>query len=405
MWTKITGNLHARGTRFLADLDLGKLDMQEHAALTSPEDRDSSAPTPRSRVDLSNASIGRDLYMKGAHVTGRVDLSGVTVGGSIYLDAGTNITKLLTLERSYIQDNVMLGQGTFQSIDLTSITINRELRLESDGNGPTWQRFDKQGNRAPPQPYYPKCPDGDKNLDPDPGPSRLELRNARVDLVRHTLHSWPDCLSLRGFTYRLPPHDYSSNDKQADEIWWINWLERDPNRDQQTYKQLATALANRAEIDQADAIRYEKRVFEQEHATGWVLRIMLFLERYTVGFGIGTYAALRGSISVLVLASVGTVALLWRMRITGVPDAIPTRTWKRFFWCFGASLQCAIPFVTFSTQFESSLNKPPSDNKSTSGKEPAILQGRYLFLFSTISLLGWVLGAFMLHGFANFMEP
>jgi hypothetical protein len=358
----IFGKLHMRGARIRGDLDIGRLWMLardvDNPRILPGERQRNTVGTPRKLLDLSNATIGGNLLVTGAEVPRRgavdramtgtgprasaganktaeatpdreraakvsdvgvtttvatpkydsdtsmgADLSGVDVAGSLWIENGSRFTSGLSLERVHIGDSLMLGQGTFSSIDLSAARIEREMRLESDGKPTAWE--------AEPA---------------EPGKTRISLRNARIGIIRDTTVSWPDCVTLAGFVYERPPqnlaHDkiaelngdhyrlcrdvdgYASEsgtdtaawlstiwtrldpdwficdqawlsrwvdctkrttqeqNQDRSVTWWMNWLHRDAHLTGQTFSQLATALRNSGGEDAADAVLFARRIWK-----------------------------------------------------------------------------------------------------------------------------------------------
>ncbi len=452
---RVGGMLHLRGAVIAGDLDLGQLDFSP-APLTRPLNsavaQRQSIKTPRSEIDISNARIGHDVYLTGAKINGDVDLGGLSTEGSVMLEAGTVVDWGLSLERANIGDSLMMGQGQFNTVDLTEARIGKELRLESDGKPTVWK-----GQRS----TWVTSNGVQTRQKVDDQASWLVLSNAHIDAIRDTFDAWPDCLSLNGLVYRAPPHNYAGVDPKQDAsgrfrwcylatantyantdplakasplswdlpcvdwtgpyqrswliwcrhairpelqeprsaAWWRNWLERDPGVTIQPYVQLATALRTENEAGRADSVQFEARVFERKNA-GTLTQLLNRTEELLTGFGIGTYGVLFTGLWLLFAVTLATYFLCRRMRSLLPHTGNGWSRGKLLLWSLAASLQTALPFVTVSKRIETELDEPL--DKDDPHSRP--LAGGLLIGFSTLALFGLVLGAFLLHGLSHLID-
>lgn len=430
----VMGQLYMRGTRTEGDLDLGRLriiprfpDVGDEAG-GRPRD---SVGTPRKWLDLSNAGIGGNLLMTGIQVpTQGADLGGAGVGGSVWIENDSRFDGVLTMERSHIAGSLMLGRGSFTQIDLAAARVDREMRLESGGQPTQW--VPAQGK-----------------------PTRLNLRNARIGVLRDTVMSWPECVTLAGFAYDQPPHDYavdkipelrgdpyrgcpdvqqhgaaSAQDSGAaapgwlrsswlcesdwlspwlgcsrrpsgetterrSVTWWLNWIERDPDHTEQTYAQLALALGNAGEGDAADAIQFAQRVWERSKGNPWSPAVWLsVLEQILVGFGIGTYALMTAFWTVV---AAGYAAHRLRVRLRVLEKSQCVIGDRGTAWCAAASLLTILPLVPMPKSMGDFLHAPILPDRPDT--QP--LRGTLLLGFTGLTLMGFVLSGFLLHGFSR----
>ncbi len=456
----ILGKLHMRGARIADNLDLGGVWINELSKRDIVKEADNDPPratvgTPRSWLDLSNADVGRQIYMTGIHVpTQGADLSGIATGGSIWIEEGSRISGHLSLERALIHNSLMLGRGIFANINLAAAQIDRELRLESHGRPTIWR---------------------EEAGDPDePNPTRMSLKNAHIGSIRDTLWSWPACLTLTGFVYDRPPHDFAkdmsilqnagaaayascwlvldkdgapmrkkdeggqrvlgffydssfwnSDEKPArpfglcdrdwfvrhafcgsprvshygqprSSAWWLNWIERDPNLTENVFAQLASALTNAGDEDAADQIKFAQRVWAREKSDSgsfWTRdRLISIMQEYLVGFGIGVYGAIAG---MWALAAALAAAIFLLIRLCGLRSRGYPIGSKGFGWCLVASVLTVIPLIPLPKSMEDFLHTP-----MTVPYKPDVppLNGRLVVGFGVLTLWGLLLGGFLAHG-------
>jgi len=432
--SQIFGALHMRGAMVGGDLDFGNLIVLSRWPVSKLDPEHSSVTVPRTAVDLSNIHVARQFYMTGATISGsNVDFSGMIVDGTVWMEDGTWIVRNLSMERVHIGDGLFLGGSRLSSVDLTSARIDHELRLESNGKPTRW-----------------KAQPGD----PD-GSTWLVLRNARVGAIRDVVTAWPDCISLGGFIYDLPPHDYDGSGQarppyyrwcrpyvdgtkvrhditeppssirdlldrtipswslsfgswsipfwtmgtepegEAEAarsiVWWRNWLERDPELTGGSYSQLATALGHVG--GDADSVRYEQRIFDRQ-GPDWERYGLSCLEQILIGFGIGTYA-LRAAYWAALFVTIAAWRLHRRMHdLSHYPEAAE----KGVAWCWFASLQTLLPLVTISKQMDDFLHAPIA--KGVPASQP--LRGCLAVGFSILALSGLLLSGFLLSGLRSY---
>ena len=455
----VQGIFHMRGAMLGRDLDLGRIIVlgpwpQHPPFLTKP--LRASVGVPRSGVDLSNAHIGRQMYLSGATVIkSDVDLSGMTIGGSLWMEDNTKLPHHVTLERAHIGDSLMMGGGHFNQVDLSGVQVDHELRLEAGGIPTIWE-----GGRIG------KDPKTKEPFKVDDS-TWLVLRHARISAIRDTLTAWPTCVILDGFTYDRPPRDYAAWPKgdrvesniyrwciaptplkppndvsddfnpadnqpyitkldpdatpfwtrrdwaradrwqrlwgrakeiepEPDEsrgiVWWRNWLERDPSRSSRSYVQLISALKAAGDGERADDVQFEQRIFERDMA-GQLKYFLGWAEEILVGFGIGTYA-----IVTLIWALVLSLFLAHRLRGRLLAIRRAEADNKSFLWCFFASVQTLIPFVVISKQMDDFLHTPIEKGQP----ETQPLRGSLAICFSVLALFGLLLSGFLIHGLQTY---
>jgi hypothetical protein len=164
--------------------------------------------------------------------------------------------------------------------------------------------------------------------------------------------------------------------------WWDkHWARLDPGYSPAPYPQLAAALTSAGDRDAANEIRYLGRARECEREKG-LAGVLCGAIKYVAGFGIGTYT-FRVLYWVLGFSLAGAV-LLWGT----VSEA---HTWdkgpfKGLLWCFNASLSRLLPMIEINKEFTDFFNDPKRKR----------LTGWQSFFFSTLGIIGWVLGLILI---------
>ena len=187
--------------------------------------------------------------------------------------------------------------------------------------------------------------------DDEPTIKELDLHNARAgSLLDNGEKSWPTKMRLDGFTFsRFGEPTMAARDR----AWWDNWAHSDESKSSYPYEQLAAAHAAAGDRDAADAFHYAERVRAAENA-GWGERTLSYVLHYVAGYGIGYYMfnALWWALG---LALLGAMILRWSVQ--GVADHK-----HGIFWCFGASVDRLLPFITLKKEFSEFF-----DNKEVNG--------------------------------------
>ena len=419
---------------------------------------------------MSNATVARQIYMSGARVQqGDVDFSGIVTGGSIWLEAETRIEGSLNLERAHIGDSLMMGQGTFHQVVLTAARIDHELRLENGGKPTLWippppilsdpSKNEMDPTKGDPNNWlvlrnahidvirdtpraWPDCltltglvytrPPADASERSSENDAQLPPASAfhwckklKNPLPPVTRYDWAGPRLLRWYLIPCPnwvlgvswlsckpvpeEDDVYENRMSTSRSnkWWLNWLERDPERTTLAYTQLANALDVIGERGHADTIRFKMRIYEMQHEDlSSPLLYFLYGERVFVGFGIGAYA-LFALFWTVVFVAIATYFLRRRLRelnaMTGLPyDQIKTLraalSDKGKMWCTLASLQTLLPLVTLSKQMDDFLHTPVV--KELPKTQP--LHGRYAYGFALLAVAGLVLSGFLLQGLRSY---
>jgi hypothetical protein len=137
------------------------------------------------------------------------------------------------------------------------------------------------------------------------------------------------------------------------------------------------AYLGRHPLPSVNEIRYLGRVREREKEKGLAYIWSGFLQ-WVAGFGIGGYT-FRVLYWVIVITVFG--ALYLNESVKGVREEK-----HGFIWCFGAALSRLLPVIEINKEFTDFFNDP----------ERKRLTGWQSFFFSTLSIIGWVLGLILI---------
>ena len=194
--------------------------------------------------------------------------------------------------------------------------------------------------------------------------------------------SWPTTLHLDGFAFS----------RFGDQEWLgvpTNGGTIGPGRIEDfstyPYEQLAAAHAAAGNRDAADDFHFYERVRAAEGENAGLLeRTLSYVQRWGAGYGIGYYM-FRALYWALGLALLGAILLrFW----------VKKKSKHGIFWCFGASVNRLLPFITLKKEFSEFF-----DNRDVNG----FTHGQDLF-FTVFAVLGWVLGAIVLAAMGTFTK-
>jgi hypothetical protein len=346
-----------------------------------------------SYLSMRKAHFADDVGMAFVKISGPVDLSEAVFDGK--LDAyGPQVGGYMSMQNARFADevkllfarfdnNVDLRGATIADLDLSGASIAGDLQLASENNLATWITVDGR--------------DGD-----------LNLRNAHIDNLMDEKEAWPKKkhLVLNGARFdHLGGHQGETEremlNRGAD--WWDeHWAELNPQYSPSPYAQLAAAFTALGDRDNANEIRYRAR--ERERAVAWEDRnrnwsawgtwLLLDALYYIAGYGIGyhTFVVLKWVFVISVVAA----ALLWltvpaarkryedRKFIGSNPRPSTLKRnydWVRsFLWCLAASFNKLLPGIELK-EFEWEFND---------------LKLWQRIAFSTLGIIGWILGGILI---------
>jgi hypothetical protein len=319
-------------------------------------------------VILGFARIDGNLDMTSARVTTKVDASSLQVGESLLMN-GASLGDLVGLGDAKIHGLLDLADASAERLDAPSLRVDENLDLRG-------ARISRVNLGDAVVSGYIKV--GAK--DDEPTIKELDLHNARAgSLLDNGEKSWPTKMRLDGFTFS---RFGESTMAKRDRAWWDNWAHSDESKSSYPYEQVAAAHAAAGDRDAADAFHYAERVRAAENAD-WAERALSYVLGWGAGYGIGYYM-FRALWWALGLAILGAIALrLW---------VKPAE--RGIFWCFGASVNRLLPFITLKKDFIDFFDDK-TVNRFTNGQE---------LFFMVFAVLGWVLGAIVLAAMGTFTK-
>ncbi|MEU4220209.1 hypothetical protein [Actinoplanes sp. NPDC026623] len=168
-------------------------------------------------------------------------------------------------------------------------------------------------------------------LTPD---GRVDLRHARVGVLRDDPDTWPERMDLDGLTYEIL-------EPRAGAARRIGWLARDPDaHHRQPYEQLAAVLRGEGRGDQARLVLLARQRRDTARASGFA-RIWGLLQDATVGYG---YRPQRAAALFAALLIVGAVVFGLHPPAAADPHEAPP------FNALVYALDLLLPFVDFGQQ-------------------------------------------------------
>jgi hypothetical protein len=326
-------------------------------------------------VVLGFARVDGNLIMTGARVTIKVDASSLHVGESLLMNSAS-LGDVVGLGAAKIDGLLDLADASAERLDAPSLRVGENLDLRGARISRVILGDAVVGG-------YIKV--GAK--DDEPTIKELDLQNARAGSLLDTGEkSWPTKMRLDGFTFS---RFGESTMAKRDRAWWDNWAHSDESKSSYPYEQLAAAHAAAGDRNAADAFHYAERVHAAENAD-WGERALSNLLGWGAGYGIGYYM-FRALGWALLLAVIGTLVL--RFLVKGTRDE--TGSVKHgSFWCFGASVDRLLPFITLKKEF-SEFFDDKEVNRFTRGQD---------LFFIVFGVLGWLLGAIVLAAMGTFTK-
>jgi cytoskeletal protein CcmA (bactofilin family) len=328
---------------------------------------------------LGSARIDGNLNMNGARLT-KLDAPSLHVGESLsmkFVEQRAGSLAEIALGSAKIDGELDLSDARIETLNAPSLRVGGNLKLDgaqittvilegASVGGQIRVGGTTRGTRAP------------AKVD------KLFLQNARAgSLVDGGEISWPKqqgTLKLDGFTFsRFGADDMAKRPHNS----WDNWARTDKEAGAYPYEQLAAAYAAAGDHNAVDDFRFDQRVRASESAEWWEMPLTYVL-RYGAGYGIGYYM-FRALYWALGLAALGAVVLwFW---VKGAAEGK-----HGLVWCFGASVNRLLPFITLKKEFSDFFNDPQV-NKFTRGQDV------FFVLFGAI---GWLLGAVVLAAMGTF---
>lgn len=162
----------------------------------------------------------------------------------------------------------------------------------------------------------------------------VDLRHARIGVLRDEPHTWPERVQLSGLTYEIL-------EPQTDAARRIDWLARDADgHHRQPYEQLATVLRARGESDQARQVLLARQRRDTSGGAAFT-KLWGFLQDATVGYG---YRPQRAAALFAGLLVLGAVVFGLHPPVAAEPAKAPP------FNALVYTLDLLLPFVDFGQQ-------------------------------------------------------
>jgi uncharacterized protein YjbI with pentapeptide repeats len=364
---KITGQIDMTGASFHDTLDAAPLYVEGDLYMSSSSENEANFKD----VNLRGAKIAGQIDMTGANFDGTLDAESLQVGGDLSMyseDDNKASFKDVKLNRAKITGQIDMAGASFDgTLDAESVQVGGDLKMQSDDENEASFKDVKLNNAKI---------SGDLQLAVKP--ESLDLRNAHVGNMVDAKDAWPaqGHLQLDGFSFSGLGGEHGA-ERPGGIDWWDEWARLDSTYSPTPYAQLGAAFASTGDRDAANEIRYRGRERERETACQQHRLdtcILLSVLSGVAGYGIGyhTFIVLAW---VLGFSLAGAVLLWWTV------PAVRTEHRGRF-WCFGASLARLLPGIEINKEFTDFFNDP----------ERTRLNWRQSILFSTLGIVGWVLG-------------
>ena len=346
--------LHAGSSRFSGTFEAAGLSTGGHVLMNKGARFE--------EVLLRGARIGGQLSLSGSWFAGRFDGQSLAVGHGIHM-VDARFDRPAEIPLSKIAGSVDVGGATFSALNLAGASIAEDFAFGAGGKTVRWiDTVDIEGRRFKPL---------------------LILWNTSVGGLVDNPESWAKNLQyvLRDFRYeRLTPLPGSGKGigvlRDAD--WYVNWLARDSTRSFQPYRQLARVLASYGSDAKARKVLIAGRERQREALPWWSVEgWFLFVLNWTIGYGYGA-GELYALYWALLLLLVGTVVARYQgpQRPQGE---------RLGFWY---SLDMLLPGIRLSEQH---------------ARVEISRCARYYFHFQ--SLAGYVLSLLALAGLTGLTEP
>ncbi|PNE12375.1 MAG: hypothetical protein CR217_03960 [Beijerinckiaceae bacterium] len=340
----IDGDVVTDGSSFDGTLDAESLQVGGSLFMSRPGSQNKSS---FKKVNLRYAKIKRQLRMESASFDGTLEAERLQVDGALIMRKSHYAD--VDMAFAHVGGTLNLNDATLHGLNLFGASITGSLRLKRA----VWKGSIRK-------------------------PCALTLQNAHIGNLLGSRNDWParGHLRLGGFSFNhLGEGEDELEMREQRMDWWDNWARRDPYFSPSTYAQLASVFTSAGDRDAADDIRYLGRVRERETEKGWDY-VWSGALQYVAGFGIGRYT-FRVLYWVIGISLAGA-ALLW--------TCVPAAKQHGPIWCFGASLARLLPVIEINKEFAEFFNDPKRER----------LTGWQSLIFSTMGIVGFVLGAILL---------
>ena len=266
------------------------------------------------KFDVGNATIDGTVVLRGCRSTGLVSLGGAMIGGSLLMGGalltGTGIAfdgTALRVRRDLLADGGFTCRGAFRldRAEIGGVLSLERAVLDGSGDAESLRTADVAGGGLDDGEWSTSVAFSGRHLTtrelillPERRPGGLvDLRHARIGLLRDTPETWPPGLRLDGLTYEAVT-DLEGRDAR------LSWLRLDPgNFRPQPYAHLAQVYRAAGRDDDARTVLLDG----ERHRRGKLSRAGRWwgqLQDLTVGYG---YRPVRAALWLAVLFIAGAV--------------------------------------------------------------------------------------------------
>lgn len=284
-------------------------------------------------LNLNNTRIAGRLEIAEATLNGPVSLDAVRVGEDIWLRDCSRVAGPITMPFARVGQNLDLSTTRLHSIDATGSQIQGELRLGALGSArltaPVWSEGAEFVLRNVSVAAWVDAADspvdGRKTCPPPAAASENGVDH------QDGAAPWPPRIDVIGFSYDRAGGLGRGVEGQRNERWYVDWLARQRPFSLDPYGRLARFLSANGRDAAADQVRFAGKE-RQLAESGGLTKILLFLQKIFVGYGIHTWYVLTWVIGLVLLGSV-------------VFARTPEAKAHRMPYCLAYSAEMLLPFV------------------------------------------------------------
>lgn len=377
----------------------------------------------RHAISLDRSTIGGSVFFRnGFRAHGQVRLLGTTINSNLDCSGGTFLN---SRDATLVARNAVIDKNVYLSGSLHGTEEDGEAASSFETNGPMILDSARVGGDL----IIGRCDENQVSLFQNNGESRTALNGDTIDIRHATIHGaiscdadfgkcrtlsldhtnaesviftsdarlWPQGISLTRFRYNYldflataandsctfrttAPQKRGRGECLERSKCFINWLEHAEYSPDQ-YEHLASILRKSGSPREANKVlraSRERARAESREQEDWLRWILMFFEKYTIGYGIGM-GYFWALLWVIVLTLIGTGVLVWMAKADGG------------FQLFYASLDNILPVIK--------INYRDDTRNVING-----LERWPLFIFNFLKVGGCILAVFLAAGFAGFTQ-
>jgi hypothetical protein len=228
-------------------------------------------------LSFGSARIDRRISISDTVINGRVDLDAVRIAEDLWLRDCSAVAGPMNLVFARIGQNIDLSSALLNDIDLTGARIGGELRLGAPRGrltAPVWKPGAQIVLRNV---ELSSWTDATGNATP---------RDEACVAVTSAPDPWPDRIDVVGFSYQNVGGLGGGSAISAHDVgWFCRWLERQTPFSLEPYQHAAAYLRRVGLEDDADDVLYCGKVREIDFTPSWIGKLLLQIQRFSVGFG------------------------------------------------------------------------------------------------------------------------